>query len=88
MYSLTYEDGIETFETLDEALDRASDLAIAGTVIHSLRGPEGTFAHDLIDVWMYKKLDAADTNVDPATMPREDCHAIPPPVQEQPATGP
>jgi hypothetical protein len=80
MYVVDHEDAVEAFETLDEALDRAADLAIQGTVINSLVGPEGIFAHDLIDARMYQKLDAADPNVDPATSPREDCHAIPPPA--------
>lgn len=79
-YTVTYEGGVETVEALEDALDRAADLAIAGIVIYSLEGPEGLYAHDLIDARMYQKLDAADPNVDPATMPREDCHAIPPPV--------
>lgn len=79
MYTLTYEGGIETAETLDEILDRAADLAIEGTVIDSLVGPEGIFSHDLIDAWMYKKLDIADPNVDPTTSPRDLC-AIPPPT--------
>ena len=70
---------METAETLDEILDRAADLAIEGVVIKSLVGPEGSYAHDLIDAHMYRKLDAADPNVD-TTKPREDCHAIPPPV--------
>jgi hypothetical protein len=80
-YTLTHEDGAETFDSLDEALHRAADIAIAGTVIESLVGPEGIFAHDLIDARMYQKLDAADPNVDPAVSPREDCHAIPPPTE-------
>lgn len=78
-YTLTHDDGTEEFESLDEALDRAAELAIAATVIDSLVGPEGAFAHDLIDTRMYQKLDAADPNVDSAE-PREDCHAIPSPV--------
>jgi len=83
MYTVTYEGGAETFSTLDEALNRAADVAIAGLVVHSLEGPEGSFAHDLIDARMYQKLDAADPNVDTATMPREDCHAIPPPFSTE-----
>lgn len=79
-YTLTYDGGVEEYDTLDEALDRAADIAIEMNVVHSLEGPEGVYAHDLIDARMYQKLDAADPNVDPATMPREDCHAIPPPV--------
>lgn len=78
-YTLTYEGGTETFQTLDESLDRAADLAIDGVVIDSLVGPEGIYSHDLIDVWMYRKLDNADPNVDPMTDPR-DCCAIPPPA--------
>lgn len=79
-YTITHEGGTDTTETLDEALDHAADLAIAGIVIESLVGPEGSFPHDLIDARMYQKLDAADPNVDTATSPREDCHAIPPPA--------
>lgn len=86
-YTLTHDDGIEEFESLDEALDRAAELAIAATVIDSLVGPEGIYAHDLIDARMYQKLDAADPNVDTATMSREDCHAIPPPVSTEPIDG-
>lgn len=67
-YTLTYDEGqtsTETFETLDEALDRAADLAIEGEVIQSLRGPGGAIEHDLIDVWMYRKLDATIPNPAP-----------------------
>lgn len=49
----------ETTESLDEALDRAADLAIAGMVIISVDGPEGPVAHDLVDEWVYRKLAAA-----------------------------
>lgn len=85
-YRLTHEDGVETFPNLDKALDRAADLAIAGVDIESLVGPEGSFAHDLIDARVYQKLDAADPNVDSST-PREDCHAIPPPRQTGESSG-
>lgn len=78
-YTVTHEDGTEEFESLEEALDRAAKLAIDGKVIDSLVGPEGIYAHDLIDARMYQKLDTADPNVDSA-MPREDHHAIPAPA--------
>lgn len=78
-YTVTHDDGTEEFESLEDALDRAARLAIDGVVIDSLIGPEGIYPHDLIDARMYQKLDAADPNVD-SSLPREDCHAIPPPV--------
>ena len=65
-YTLLYEpedsdlETVENIEGFDAALHRAADLAIGGAVIISLRDEGGQMVeHDLIDEFMYRKLDAA-----------------------------
>lgn len=85
-YTLSYEGGTEDFESLDDAVSRGGDLGIAGVVVYSLEGPEGFHPLDIVDEDMYRKLDAADPNVDPASTARETGHGIPPP-RPHPMTG-
>jgi hypothetical protein len=86
-YTVGYEiDGgiaTETFETLDEALDRASDRGLEGILVDSVVGPEGSYSLELVDVWKYRKLDTADPDADP-TLRESD--PIPPPFSGETET--